>query len=165
MSKITIPKEAMKYATRLSSNDKEFYINSNKFADIMHQHYPHLSRHKIDEINYQITLKGIKVSTLMEIQASKKKEMLETYKRYLNYKKRGDYKNLSILENNYKALDKKSYDFGVDRLKEFGYNTKYAPKNVMDIKKFYMFDINQLEIQTFIISSIIIGSIGLLYLL
>jgi hypothetical protein len=165
MSKITIPKEAMKYATRLSSNDKEFYKNSNKFAEIMHQHYPHLSRHEIDEINHQITLKGISVSTLFELQTKAKKEMYEMYLRYLGYKKRGDYENLADLTSIYKDVNKKCYDRRVDELKELGHNTQYAPDNVADIKRFVNYDVNQQDIQTFIICSVILGLISLLYLL
>lgn len=163
MSKIIIPKEAMDYATRLSLSDREFYRNSDKFAEIMHEHYPHLSRHEIDEINYQISLKGIKVSTLFELQVEEKKEMLEMYKRYLSYKKRGDYKNIADLKSIYKDVNKKCYDRRVDKLKEIGYNTRYAPDNVDDLKRFVMFDVNQQEIQTFIIGLTILGIIMGIY--
>lgn len=162
MSKITIPKEAMKYATRLASNDREFNRNSDKFADIMHQHYPHLSRYEIDEINYQITLKGIKVSTVFEILDSKKKEMYEVYKSYSGYKKRGDYENAAILENNYKKVYKKYYDYLVDELRQAGHNTRYAPDNLSGVKYFCMWNKN--EIEACIISVVILGLISLLYI-
>ena len=163
MSKITIPKEAMKYATQLSFNDREFYKNSDKFAEIMHQHYPHLSRHEIDEIKYQVKLKGLNVNTLLEIQVEEKKEMLEMYQRYLGYKKRGDYKNLAVLESNYKDVNKKCYNQRVDKLRELGYNTRYAPNDVADLKRFCMLDVNQQEIQTFIIGLVILGVIMSIY--
>ena len=46
MNNITIPKKAMDIALRKGSNYQQIENNIEKFADVMQEHYPHLSRNE-----------------------------------------------------------------------------------------------------------------------
>jgi len=165
MSKITIPKEAMKYATQPYISLEQFRSNNDKFAKIMYKHYPHLSRHEIDEINLNITKRGIKINWMNEYQEEKRQEMLDIHRRYLDYKMRGDYESLAVLEDHYFNVNKKCYDNRVDELREMGYDTKYAPTNIADLKKFNSTQTSQKQLGylvPFIIA--VLGMVGFVYL-
>lgn len=165
MSKITIPKEAMKYATRPYSTTEEFHRNSDKFAEIMYKHYPHLSRHEIEKINLDITKRGINVNWMIEYQAKKRQEMLDVYRNYLDCKMRGNHKDLKKLENIYYKAYKKCYDDRVDELKEMGYNTKYAPNNMADLKNFISNQTNEQQSGYLVpLLVAIMGMVGFIYL-
>lgn len=160
MNNITIPKKAMNIALRKGLNYKQIENNIEKFADVMQDHYPHLSRNECYDIKLKLTNRQINLGWDKEYLLKLKKEMFEKYKQYQHYKKFSKLEEMNSIEYQYISIDKKTYNRVVDELREIGINEQYAPNNINDVKSF-VYSLSSSDVEAVIITivafAIVIG--------
>ena len=163
MNNITIPKKAMDIAMTRGLNSTQIENRIEKFANVMQEYYPHLSRNECYKILNKLEFRQIDVNVQKQYLQNLKKEMHERYQRYQGYIKTNDFKEKAICEEYYVNLDKKSYDRVVDELREVGINKQYAPSHISDVARFSKPFANSTDVQVIIMglvfTTLLLGSI------
>lgn len=134
MDKINISNKLINLAQEVARNPSKFNKNFDEFCKILKKDYPFFTVSKAKEKFINLIDRERFYKYKKESLNEQKQKLKETYYRYLGYEHFNEYNELETLKHFYFNVDKKHYDFLVDRCRELGYNEQYAPNNIKDIK-------------------------------
>jgi hypothetical protein len=134
MDKITISQKSINLAHEVAKNPSKFNENFNEFCKILKQDYPYFTVSKAKEKFTNLIDRERFYKYKKESLNEQKQKLKEIYYRYLGYENFNQYNELETLKHFYFNVDKKHYDWLVDRCKDLGYNEQYAPNDIKDIK-------------------------------